>query len=65
MRRGCNSLLLTVTSLKYGDRPMNPNITFETALQILAFVHVASALVLIAAAQISLAAIATLEEINN
>ena len=44
---------------------MNPDITFETLLQILMIAHMTSVMLLIAVAQIGLAAIATVEEASN
>ncbi len=44
---------------------MNPDITFETVLRILMTAHMASVMLLIAVAQIGLAAIATIEEATN
>lgn len=44
---------------------MNPYISFETALQILAIAHLTSLMILLAAANMAIAVIATLEEIGD
>lgn len=44
---------------------MNPNIPFETVLQLLAMAYVASAILVLLASNICLAVIETIEEASN
>lgn len=44
---------------------MYPNISFETALELLAITHVASVMLLLAASQAFLAVIETIEEVGD
>lgn len=44
---------------------MNPNIPFETVLQLLAMAYVASAIVLLLASNVCLAVIETIEETGD
>jgi len=48
-----------------GVQPMNPNITFETALQFLTIAHVASLMLLLTVSNFLLAVIETFEKVDD
>jgi hypothetical protein len=59
-----NALPLSKTKAQ-GSQPMNPNISFETALQLLTMAYAASVMLLLTASNVGLAVIEIIEEADD